>query len=192
MASLFSSTKNTRRLIENSNRFIRSDVPAALDQSEIQWLKEQNVFTIIDLRDEFEQQSKPCPLKYGRSFDYFTMPVTGGNNIPERPQLVAPSYIAMCDDKMEMIIDKMIYSYSNVLFFCNAGKDRTGVVSAILLYTLGYDDEYIVNDYMRSAADLKDVLLNYAKTNKNVDIEVITPHEEYIREFIRWYKTNKQ
>jgi len=34
----------------------------------------------------------------------------------------------------------MIDSYDNILFFCNAGKDRTGVVSAIILYTLGYDE----------------------------------------------------
>ncbi|MBR7009118.1 MAG: tyrosine-protein phosphatase [Ruminococcus sp.] len=189
MASLFSSTNNTRRLIENSSRFIRSDVPIVLKSNEIQWLKDQNVFTIIDLRDESEQKIKPCPLKIDPSFDYFSMPVTGGNDIPEKPQYVASSYIAMCDDKMEKIIDKIVRSKSNVLFFCNAGKDRTGVVSAILLYLLGYDDEYIINDYMKSADNLKEMLLNYAKANISVDIEVITPHAEYIREFIEWYKT---
>ena len=191
MASLFSSTKNTRRLIENSNRFIRSDVPAALDQNEIQWLKDQNVFTVIDLRERSEQALKPCILKGDPCFDYFTMPVTGGNMIPSNPEDVTASYIKMCDENMEKIIDKIVYSYSNVLYFCNAGKDRTGVVSAILLYTLGYDDNYIVRDYMRSADELKEFLSDHVKANINADINVITPHEEYITSFLGWYKKNK-
>ena len=111
--------------------------------------------------------------------------------MPKRPEDVAVSYIAMCDDKMELILDMMIQSYSNVLFFCNAGKDRTGVVSALLLETLGYDDEYIISDYMQSAENLKDVLTEYAQANDEIDINVITPHEEYISDLLEWYKKSK-
>jgi protein tyrosine/serine phosphatase len=97
----------------------------------------------------------------------------------------------MCDEKMQRIIDKAVHSNSNVLFFCSAGKDRTGVVSALLLYTLGYDDEYIINDYMLSADNLKDVLAEYAQANDDIDIDIITPHEEYIKGFLEWYKQNR-
>jgi protein-tyrosine phosphatase len=37
-----------------------------------------------------------------------------------------------------------------VVFHCSAGKDRTGVVAALLLSVLGVDDEAIVADYERS------------------------------------------
>ena len=188
MSSLFSSTKNTRRLIDGNNRFIRSDVPNNLSASEIDWLVHEKVFTIIDLRDEKECEAKPCHLKDDTRFDYFNMPVTGGNDVPCKPEDVCLSYYSMCDDQMERIIGKMIGSYDNILFFCNAGKDRTGVVSAIILYTLGYDDEYIITDYMQSAENLKEMLKAYADSEPDVEIDVITPHEEYIKQFLEMYK----
>ena len=38
-----------------------------------------------------------------------------------------------------------------VYFHCYAGKDRTGIVLAILLTILGVDKEEIIRDYMRTA-----------------------------------------
>ncbi len=38
-----------------------------------------------------------------------------------------------------------------VLFFCKAGKDRTGLVSALLLSVAGCSDDMIVDDYIRCA-----------------------------------------
>ena len=128
MASLFSSTKNTRRLIENSNRFIRSDVPAALDQNEIQWLKDQNVFTVIDLRERSEQALKPCILKDDPCFDYFTMPVTGGNMIPSDPEDVTASYIKMCDENKDA---SSYYNYLNVLV--KTGKEKEALEKILKL-----------------------------------------------------------
>ena len=39
-----------------------------------------------------------------------------------------------------------------VLVHCAAGKDRTGLVTALLLRLVGVDDEEIVADYLRTAA----------------------------------------
>lgn len=39
-----------------------------------------------------------------------------------------------------------------VVFHCSAGKDRTGVLAALVLATLGVDDDEIADDYHRSAA----------------------------------------
>ena len=63
MSSLFKSTKNTRQLIKGDSRFIRSDVPVSLTAEEIKWLEDEDVVTVIDLREESEQQAKPCLLK---------------------------------------------------------------------------------------------------------------------------------
>ena len=38
-----------------------------------------------------------------------------------------------------------------LVFHCSAGKDRTGVVAAVLLAVLGVDDDQIAEDYERSA-----------------------------------------
>lgn len=191
MSSLFKSTNNTRQLIKGDSRFIRSDVPVSLTAEETQWLIDEDVLTVIDLREGSEQPAKSCPLIDDKRFEYLSMPVTGGNAVPDTAEGVIRSYIQMCDEQMQRIIDKAVHSNSNVLFFCNAGKDRTGVVSALMLYTLGYDDEYIINDYMLSADNLKDVLAEYAQANDDIDIDIITPHEEYIKGFLEWYKQNR-
>lgn len=43
---------------------------------------------------------------------------------------------------MDNIIDTILNADTNVVYFCNAGKDRTGVVTAIILSNLGYENNY--------------------------------------------------
>lgn len=188
MSSLLGSTQNTRCIRPNDFRYIRSDVPCQITADETEWLLRQNVRTIIDLRTPAEQQRKPCPLLCHPDFTYHSMPVTGGNAVPSFPEDVAQSYIAMADDQMLQIIKTIHTAETNVLYFCNAGKDRTGVVSAILLALQGIPDADIVLDYMKSKPNLMPMLLSYAAQNPSVDIRVITPCETYIQGFLNWLK----
>lgn len=190
MASLFKSTLNTRALLPDCLRFIRSDVPAQLSEQETEWLIERNVTTVVDLRTEEERQRKGCPLASDPRFQYHCMPVTGGNAVPSSIDAVSESYINMVDEQMDAIIDLIWNAQSNVLYFCGAGKDRTGVVSAILLRKLGMDHDYIVADYMKSKENLQSALENYAKQNPEIQIDVITPQEAYIKEFLNWMETD--
>ena len=70
--------------------------------------------------------------------------------------------------------------------FCNAGKDRTGVVSAIIMKKLGYSDDAIINDYMQSKENLMEVLTVYAKDNPGVDINIIAPKETNIQKVLEF------
>lgn len=187
MDSLLKNTQNTRAILPDSFRFVRSDVPNCITESEIQWLVDNNIVTVIDLREESERERKKCSLINNSSFQYYCMPVTGGNTIPQSVDDVSKSYIKMVDENMAQIISTIMESDTNVLYFCNAGKDRTGVVSAILLHKLGMAQEYIINDYMKSKENLKNMLDAYAKAFPDVDIDVITPHERYMKEFLEWY-----
>jgi protein tyrosine/serine phosphatase len=42
-----------------------------------------------------------------------------------------------------------------LLYYCSAGKDRTGVASALVLYALGADMETIMQDYLYSTENLR-------------------------------------
>ncbi len=187
MSSLLESTKNTRAILPDSLRFIRSDVPSQITQEEADWLVKNHITTIVDLRAYEERLQRECPLIHNPRFRYYCMPVTGGNVVPEHADDVSKSYIHMADIKMEQIIDVIWNAQSNVLYFCNAGKDRTGVVSAVLLQKIGMSQEYIIADYMKSKENLAEVLADYAKQNPEVDMEVITPKERYITEFLAWW-----
>ena len=186
MQSLLKSTKNTRAILPDSLRYIRSDVPNSIMVQEVQWLLDNNIVTIIDLREEAERERKKCPLIDDQRFQYLCMPVTGGNAIPKSVDGVSKSYIKMVDEHMDKIIDTVMSADTNVLFFCNAGKDRTGVVSAMILHKLGMDKDYIIKDYMESKENLKEMLEEYAKTFPEVNIDVIIPRESYMEEFLDW------
>ena len=71
------------------------------------------------------------------------------------------------------------------LSFCHAGKDRTGVVSAVILKRLGFDDRTIIDDYMETKDNLMDVLMKYAEDHSEVDINTIIPREENITTVLR-------
>ena len=140
MSSLLTSTLNTRALPTGNMQYIRSDYPGELSDSEVEWLLENSVTTIVDLREEKEYIVKPCRLEHERGFRYYHMPVTGGGDTPKSPDTVSETYLGMLDGQMEKIINTIMNADSNVMYFCGAGKDRTGVVSAIILRKLGYKD----------------------------------------------------
>lgn len=190
MASLLQSTANTRAVLPGSFRFLRSDVPAQLTKAETDWLIAHQVQTIIDLRTGAEASKKPCPLAEDARFRYYRIPITGGNSIPATPKGVSESYIRMVDSQMSLILEKIQNAPTNVLFFCNAGKDRTGVVAAILQKAFGLSDAYILEDYLTSGENLRQALEGFANANPTVDLQVITPKREYMEEFLAWYHTN--
>ena len=184
MGSLLKSTRNTRALPTGTLRYIRSDYPGHLSDEEVSWLRKNGVTTIIDLRDKTEYAEKPCRLETESGFTYYHLPVTGGGGIPESPESVADAYMKMIDGQMERIICAIVKAESNVLYFCGAGKDRTGVVSAILLKQLGFSDSVIIEDYMKTKDNLLDFLKAFAAEHPEVNIHTILPREENIKKVL--------
>jgi len=184
---IFQSTRNTRPILENSVRYIRSDVPTKITEDERNWLSSHHVTAIVDLRTDEERMRKPCPLAEDGRFSYYVYTIAGGDKIPPNTDAVSKSYIAMVDAQFDAMIEFLLNSNANVLYFCNAGKDRTGVVSAALLYKLGMSSEYIVNDYLKTKPNLEALLRTFARQNPTIDIDIITPHKRYIEAFLQWY-----
>ncbi len=97
------------------------------------------------------------------------------------PEALTKTYLGMLDDQMDKIIDTIMNAKSNVMYFCGAGKDRTGVVSAIILKKLGYSDQIIVDDYMETKDNLMGFLTSYVKEHPEVDINILIPNEKNIK-----------
>ena len=156
MGSILQTTLNTRVLPTGNFRYVRSDYPGKLTDDEVRWL-------------------------YQKGFVYHHLPVTGGGDTPKSPEAVAETYLGMIDEQMDKIISTIMNAESNVMYFCGAGKDRTGVVSAIILKKLGYSDRVIIDDYMETKENLMDFLVAYVREHPQVDINIIIPNEENIR-----------
>ena len=186
MSSLLQSTLNTRALPTGGLRYIRSDYPGRLSDEEVEWLIDNDITTIVDLREEKEYSDESCRLEKDNRFAYYHLPVTGGGDTPESPDAVADSYLGMLDAQMDKIINTIMNANTNVMYFCGAGKDRTGVVSAIILKELGYSDQVIIDDYMETKDNLKEFLIAFVGDHPEVDINVIIPKEENIRKVLEY------
>ena len=192
MATLFRSTLNSRWLPTGEDfRFIRSDFPRALTDEEVQSLLRNNVRTIIDLRGPAECLHAPCRLEKEAGFVYLHRPVSVPGGVPSNQEQFAALYEAMVDDELEKIVNAAITAPTRVLFFCGSGQDRTGVVSAAILKELGYDDETIVEDYMKTKENLQPVLEAMAKEHPEIDLELFLPHEENIKIALEALKKRK-
>ena len=192
MASILKSTLNTRFLPTGNMKYVRSDYPGKLTDDEVDWLQKNNIITIVDLREEKEYIARPCRLENEEGFIYYHMPVTGGGDTPESPEAVGKAYLGMLDDQMDKIISTIMNAKSNVMYFCGAGKDRTGVVSAIILKKSGYSDEVIIEDYMETKDNLMGFLTSYVKDHPEVDINIIIPNENNIKKVLGSIKKERE
>ena len=192
MSSLLSSTLNTRWLREGCTRYLRSDVPDNLTDQEISWLLEQNVRTVVDLRAPAEAIKRPCRLAEHPGFQYYSMPVSTGDITPLCPEDVPRSYMAMADEQMERILQLVENAPTNVLYFCNAGKDRTGVLSALLLRRMGASRQEIVENYLITADNLKEMLAEFVAKRPELSLNVVTPRAWYVETFLDRYEAREQ
>ena len=183
MASLFYSTKNTRQVPLAGKILLRSDLPDRLTPQEVDWLLAHGICTLVDLRSQEEREKRPCPLASHGGFTYHMLPVTGGDQVPQRPEDVAISYIRMVDRQMERILTTIEEAPGGALYFCTAGKDRTGVVTALLLHRAGAERETIIGDYLVSGDNLRDVLTAYA-AQTGIDPAVIIPCRAHMEQFL--------
>ena len=185
MASLFKSTFNARWLPTGNHRYLRTSCPRNLSDKEIAFLKENNILTVVDLREPIEYEARPCPLENDKDFKYYHLTVSGGDVYPITYEETMAAYLHMVDKQMDIIVNTILTAKTGVIYFCAAGKDRTGVVSALILNKLGYDEEYILDDYMASKPDLMAYLETLKKKEPDKPIRSIIPNEDYIKSVLK-------
>ena len=166
---------------------IRSNVPINLDENDIEYLKKLGIKNIIDLRTQKEWSTKISCFEGRVDFKLYHISLPGGDKIPNCVADVPKSYISMLDAKEEMnTIFNILINGEGILYFCNAGKDRTGVISMLILIALGASDESICTDYLKTNDYLNDII---RINNFSEDIiNIITPKREYVEEFVRLFK----
>ena len=135
----------------------RADGLGELTVGDFTVLRDLGIRTVIDLRAAYE-------LERGQ-FDVVSHPVSYHHipfieSIPEpeefdrRPDLLEAQYLEMLDNAGTEIRSALeVLAGPDALpavFHCTAGKDRTGLLSAILLRLLGVAEETVVTDYALS------------------------------------------
>lgn len=68
MGSILQTTLNTRALFTGNFRYVRSDYPGKLTDDGVRWHYQNDITTIVDLREEKEYVSRPCRLEKEEGF----------------------------------------------------------------------------------------------------------------------------
>ena len=183
MASLLQCTANTRPVLPGSFRILRSDAPLSPTEADVAFLLGHGIRDLIDLRSSEEVAAKPCPLAADARFTYRHMPVTGGNAMPDSPADVPLSYLRMVDDQMVRIL-RAVRESQGVMYFCTAGKDRTGVVSALVQREAGLTRQEIAADYALSGENLLSMFEAFRARHPDINVDIYTPKPEYMLQFL--------
>lgn len=146
-------------------RILRSDSLHRLSREAVESLVAEGVSTVIDLRAAQEVAAAPNPFSDHSTVAYLNKSLFDGlipaNMDPEGPAAVDDVLHALYVDALtqrQEAIRFVLAAIANpgsdgaVLFHCTAGKDRTGLIAALVLGAVDVDHEHIVSDYALTEA----------------------------------------
>jgi protein-tyrosine phosphatase len=128
-------------------------------------LVDHGIVRVIDLRDDRERDEAGVLVAEG--IDVVHQPLLDptfewlDDTHPEPATLLAHRYeliLTSFPDRFAGAVEAIVETVANlerpggVAYHCAVGKDRTGLLTALLLDVLGVPDETIVADYVRSAS----------------------------------------
>lgn len=149
------------------HKLYRSDNPANLTDDEWKLIDKMNVKTIIDLRSLDEQKDiayttpsgiekisfplqKNMKIKFSQMLDITDMATVGfGNSVIDGYNNTVEKGPELCAEVLNIIGDRL--NKGALMYHCTAGKDRTGVLTALIYLICGVSSVDIVADYQVTA-----------------------------------------
>jgi protein-tyrosine phosphatase len=156
-----------RHGVTRSRTIYRADGVHRCSTSDVTTLEALGVRRVIDLRTAQERVTDGSFAAQHPTIEYRHVPllddVSGlGEIVHDEPLVV--SYLHMIDERgprIVQVIEAIVGSRGPVVFHCTAGKDRTGVIAALVLRVLGVPRETVVADYAKSHAAMERLIAWY-------------------------------
>lgn len=159
--------KNIDGRILKEGKFYRSAHLHKLKKKSFKTFENLGIKEIIDLRNSKEISQKPDLILQNVDYTNYSAFEDEGDQLNQAKKLVLQGKVKGSDADQRMlgfyktyatenpeIIKKIIHeildSENPVLYHCTAGKDRTGIITALILTILKFDRETIDNDYLLS------------------------------------------
>lgn len=179
---------NVKTIFTKYNRIIRSDIQNYPSYRDIEFLKQQNITTVVDMRGVKDVGKTPSGFATAEGFEYYNIPIDEGSGIPESTDCVASSYMEIATaQNIKYVFKTIAKAKDGVIINCTAGKDRTGVVSALLLLLCGVSHEDIIYDYMITKICYKERFEIIHKNFPDVDMNIVIPNEKYMMGFLKLF-----
>lgn len=160
-------SKDGRKI--KQGKLYRSGSLFDFDENDLIQLRKYNIRYVVDLRSEEERDvhnySLPQDLiryecsalhtKTGLENFYFFLllhPDSTSEEIKQAASFVREGYtiLPFHNNAFQLLLSLMEKDDGAILFHCSSGKDRTGVLAALIQKLLGISDEEIIKDYLAS------------------------------------------
>ncbi len=144
------------RPVQGTDKVFRSLAPAAFegDPRLERWFVENDIKTLIDLRRPDEVEKSPddqaIAKKLGQTIHLLNF------NADEIPASDYTRGLIGCKNEVRQMFEAMLDSPGSTLIHCGAGKDRTGIISALVELLLGIPEDKIVAAYLLSGQDTRE------------------------------------
>jgi protein-tyrosine phosphatase len=142
---------------------------------------------VIDLRTPAEIAKSPDNIPPGVDYVNLAAFEDKGDQLQQARKLVLHGEVTRIDAENRMldfyktyaverpevirdIVHRVLEADAPLLYHCTAGKDRTGIITALVLKVLKFDDGTIYNDYLNSNNLRKDIVYKRLKLAKKAHI----------------------
>ena len=159
--------QNTEGKTLKDSMFYRSANLHQLKKKSFAEFSALGITTIIDLRTSHEIAEKPDQLPSGISYGQQAAFEDREDQLTQARKLVLKGKVTAKDAEKRMlefyrdypvehpqVIRKIIHEIMDadapVLYHCTAGKDRTGIITLLILKILKFDEETIMQEYLLS------------------------------------------
>jgi protein-tyrosine phosphatase len=137
---------------------VRSDNLSRLTDAGWQALLAYGIRTIVDLRTTWERTVELSPFLHHENSPvrYVHVPFLSDDRAFAWPNTasIEEDYILMLQearDGIRAIVQALAHAEDGgVLFYCHSGKDRTGLIAALVLAMLGVPPDEVADDYAQS------------------------------------------
>ncbi len=138
---------------------MRSDNAAHLTAAGLGAVAAYGVTTVIDLRSPTELTSSPNPFAGRIGPRFMSVPLVDDATMVALGEAsgMFERYLMMLEqrpDAFREIFAAVVEADGGVVFHCFAGKDRTGLVAAMLLSVAGVPDDAVAADFAETDAQL--------------------------------------
>jgi protein-tyrosine phosphatase len=178
------STENGQQT--NWHSFLRSSDMSKLTQEDFVFLKEYGVKTVIDLRGEDEIETHKNPLSEEDFCHYHNIPFITGRvsdiTLSTYEISMGDFYVDLLEqnDSVKRIFDVIAQAEEGcIVFHCQAGKDRTGILAMLLLALAGVEKKDIVSNYEVTYTNLESIQ-QYDNQYGNIPKEFLYSNRDYI------------
>lgn len=199
-------TKSGQKIKEN--RIFRSGSFGKLDENDLSVLKGLGIGNIVDLRTSEEIELLDTE-NHPKTIEYYNVAINAGNISTSLIPIFEKGEFGLIDSnvmnkiyfevittfksELALVYRAILNADTGIIYHCSQGKDRTGIISALLLDFFDVERDYIYMDYLKSNELLKRqneyyiqlIKENFSKQfNREVSDEEFAPVKSlfYVRE----------